>query len=654
MADKYTMRISLNALKHLGIGLYSNIPAVLSEVVANAWDADASNVTIIRDFDGKTVTIQDDGHGMSVDDANKKYLCVGYERRKEEGGITQKERPVMGRKGIGKLSLFSIANTVTVHSVKNGERHGFRMNVDKIEHTLENANLDYHPTSVSPADDLAGGTRITLSDLKLQLRKNDALKTKIARRFSVISDEFKITVDGKEITPQDRGYQDKLQYAWALGSRGELAIQGASNARHFSLSPAVHLDGSTEQIDGWIGTARESGQLKDAETKQSINRIVIMVRGKIAQEDILEELGESSLYSKYVVGEIHADFLDRDEEDDIATTSRQKIKEDDPRYIALRKTIQEQLKAIESKWTCLRNEEGSKEALAIPQIKEWYDKLPSERKNLARKLFGRINEGHVDDKYEKRRLFISGILAFESLKLRDMLDNLDHVSIESLDMLKDTFLQLRDLEATTFYQTTNTRLEVIRRLEELTDTNALERVVQEFIFDNLWLIDSMWQKSPGTEVMEKTIRSAFEAVDKTLTDEEIRARVDIKYREVGNKHVVIELKRPDTAIKTMNLVEQLKKYRKEIRKRLQNDDEVEFVCVLGRKPDDWTEENGEATLRAGLYPYSFKILMYDHIIENAQKTHKKYIEDRKDVSRIFDLVMSIDSRDKSMLTQSGS
>ena len=30
------MTISLNALEHLGINLYSNIPAVLSEVVANA------------------------------------------------------------------------------------------------------------------------------------------------------------------------------------------------------------------------------------------------------------------------------------------------------------------------------------------------------------------------------------------------------------------------------------------------------------------------------------------------------------------------------------------------------------------------------------------------------------------------------------------
>lgn len=46
---KLAMRISLNALEHLGMNLYSNVPAVLSEVVANAWDADAAKVDVHLD-----------------------------------------------------------------------------------------------------------------------------------------------------------------------------------------------------------------------------------------------------------------------------------------------------------------------------------------------------------------------------------------------------------------------------------------------------------------------------------------------------------------------------------------------------------------------------------------------------------------------------
>ncbi len=42
----YEMRLSLSVLDHLGLNLYSNIPAVISEVVANSWDADATEVSI--------------------------------------------------------------------------------------------------------------------------------------------------------------------------------------------------------------------------------------------------------------------------------------------------------------------------------------------------------------------------------------------------------------------------------------------------------------------------------------------------------------------------------------------------------------------------------------------------------------------------------
>ena len=170
---RYRMTLSLNVLKHLGLGLYSNVPAVLSEVVANAWDADAEHVTIEIDAQGDKITIQDDGHGMSVEDANDRYLNVGYERRSQPNGARTPRfnRPAMGRKGIGKLSLFSIARTVEVHSVKGSERHGFIMNLDKIEETIkDDGERDYNPEAISPQKVLhEKGTRITLTNMKRRL-----------------------------------------------------------------------------------------------------------------------------------------------------------------------------------------------------------------------------------------------------------------------------------------------------------------------------------------------------------------------------------------------------------------------------------------------------------------------------------------------------
>ena len=76
MAYTFTMSLSLNVLNHLGINLYSNIPAVLSEIVANSWDADAQNVVV--QISNDELVIEDDGVGMTVSEINEHFLKVGY------------------------------------------------------------------------------------------------------------------------------------------------------------------------------------------------------------------------------------------------------------------------------------------------------------------------------------------------------------------------------------------------------------------------------------------------------------------------------------------------------------------------------------------------------------------------------------------------
>ena len=191
----FEMTVDLNVLEHLGINLYSNIAAVLTEAVANAWDADAENV-IIRVDPAKQewIEIVDDGIGMSVGDLNGKYLRVGYRRRDEgdeHGRMTAKQRPVMGRKGLGKLSLFSIANEIEVQSVRDGQQAtGFTMRVDGIKKAVE-AKMTYNPVPLAAKDvTVARGTRIVLREIKRQRLGTgvDALRKRLARRFSVIGE----------------------------------------------------------------------------------------------------------------------------------------------------------------------------------------------------------------------------------------------------------------------------------------------------------------------------------------------------------------------------------------------------------------------------------------------------------------------------------
>ena len=127
MADKrpFTFEISLSVLNHLGRHLYRSFGTVLGEAISNAWDADARNVWIYREKDGKGFTIKDDGDGMDEKDFQEKFLKIGYSKRKGGRSRSKKKRPFIGRKGIGKLALLSCAERITVVSkVKGGEYIG--------------------------------------------------------------------------------------------------------------------------------------------------------------------------------------------------------------------------------------------------------------------------------------------------------------------------------------------------------------------------------------------------------------------------------------------------------------------------------------------------------------------------------------------------
>ena len=94
--SRYVMRISLNVLNHMGLYLYSNIPAVLAEAIANAWDADATEVHVDLDTEAKRISVRDNGVGMDLEDINDKFLYVGYRKRTTTGFLTPKGRQADG------------------------------------------------------------------------------------------------------------------------------------------------------------------------------------------------------------------------------------------------------------------------------------------------------------------------------------------------------------------------------------------------------------------------------------------------------------------------------------------------------------------------------------------------------------------------------
>lgn len=648
-SDKFVMRIDLNVLNHLGMNLYSNIPSVLSEVVANSWDADAKSVTITVDVDNDQIVILDNGIGMNLDAINEKYLTIGYAKR-ERGEVLSPtlKRPVMGRKGIGKLSLFSIANTIEVYSKNGDELNAFRMNAEQIKQQITtSAKKEYNPEEIDTSPiDFEQGTKIVLKDLKKKLSHAEgALKRRLSRRFSVIGSkhEFQVFINGQEVSIEDRDYFHKIEYLWYYGDDSSEYEVLAKNKIH--SEKRLNLINGGHRISGWIGLVKESGELQDGE--DNLNKIVLLVRGKMAKEDLLEDFREGGLYTKYLFGEIKADFIDDDDQPDIATSSRQDIFEEDDRYLALKEFLLTELKHIQNKRADYKSHDAEREALSIPSINKWYNQLGKDTKSKAKKLFAKINQIAVDKNHQKQ-LFSHGVLAFESLRYKDALDALDKVSMENLDEFLTIFKEFDQIEATLYYKITKERLEIINTLQRLVyDENTLEKILQEYLFKYLWLLDPSWDRATETPTMEQAVNTEFNAINAKLSAEEKAGRVDIRYKKTSGKHVIIELKKASVVTSTHKLQEQVNKYKTGLKKVINaaNPTEVpviECVCVVGKAPKNWdTTENKIESIRQMEVAHT-RVVTYHQLINEAQSMYNEYLQKHQEAGNILNLIKEIE------------
>lgn len=650
------MTISLNALEHLGINLYSNIPAVLSEIVANAWDADAKSVIITIDKAEEAITIEDDGTGMDRDGVIDRFLTVGFRRRDELGEETPGGRKPMGRKGIGKLSIFSIARIADVYTKDGRVKTAFRMDREVIRKAIAGkANNIYKPQELTQwPPDLKKGTRIVLSGLSKNLSGMtvEGLKRRVARRFSVIGSkfDFAVEVNGSTIGPEDRGYHNAIEYLWFYGDQSEFArsckhLGRPAESRFASIRTELAKAGLS--LSGWIGTVSSPGQLKDEEG-DNLNRLAVFMRGKMAQEDILDDFGQKEIYADYIIGELHCEELDSDLQGDIATTSRQALKQDDPRFEALRKVVLSELRYIANRWSDWRRSDGAKVAMSVPAVSTWLGSLQGDTKKKAERWIGRLNTIRSQDDNDKKELLKASILAFESYRRKEELDRLEEIKDESLDQVLQIFQSIDDLELSYYGQIVSLRVGVIKTLQEKLKRNDKELVLRDYIFDHLWLLDPAWERTKGTEHAETLVNKFLKQDTAALKSAERKARIDIGYRASSGKHVIVELKRASAVIHVDDLMKQVRKYRDGVKRILEKTTyknwPIEIICLLGTPPPEWKDATGTGPkgVQESLHTVDARIVFYDDLLSNSQQAYADYLEEHIKVDKLWEVFKAID------------
>ena len=71
----------------LGLQVYQGPVAVIADLIANSWDADASLVDVLLPVSlssGAPLSVKDDGEAMTFEECQDRYLNVGRNRRVED------------------------------------------------------------------------------------------------------------------------------------------------------------------------------------------------------------------------------------------------------------------------------------------------------------------------------------------------------------------------------------------------------------------------------------------------------------------------------------------------------------------------------------------------------------------------------------------
>ena len=147
--------------------------------------------------------------------------------------------------------------------------------------------------------------------------------------------------------------------------------------------------------------------------------------------------------------------------------------------------------------------------------------------------------------------------------------------------------------------------------------------------------------------MERRVGKLFDDIESSLSEDERNARIDIKYRQSGGKHIVIELKRPNVRVSVYDLCKQIGKYRNGIqgilnKQGLQNES-VEFVCLLGEEPIEMSQIDGQRLVNTMLGAVDARCVYYDQLLSNAFKAYDDYLKRAKRFDHLSDVVRAIEN-----------
>ena len=371
--ERLSMSFDPNTIQHLGIKMYSNLPAAIAELVANSYDADAHSVEInLMETKGdRSLTVKDNGHGMTFEEINNCFLRIGRNRRNEKASRSPEGRVATGKKGLGKLALFGIGNEIKIVTKKKGSHEQISFSM-KWQDILDCKDSAYEPAFERNKDNNDDGyTAIMILDLKRKTAFDPkGLAKSLAKMFNLFDSTFRVSVfyNGQneiEVNNELKYNEINAQFTWKY-------------PEDFADFDSSYLHKG--EIRGTIISTEKPLQ-------PQLRGITLFANGRLVNLPEFFGRPESSHFYSYTTGLLNVDFVDMDNnigDDDLISTNRQSLDWEKDETILLRGFLQEILAYVQRDWRKRRkeiNKKNTKTATGIDREK-WLSSIPKDKADV--------------------------------------------------------------------------------------------------------------------------------------------------------------------------------------------------------------------------------------------------------------------------------
>src|SRR5262249_12983763 len=98
-------------------GIYKPFVKAFKELISNAYDADAKLITVTLDSEFSSISVDDDGQGMTPFEFYNDFARLGGSTARLRGGKSPRGRDRVGYKGIGFLAVARYCSRLRIETI---------------------------------------------------------------------------------------------------------------------------------------------------------------------------------------------------------------------------------------------------------------------------------------------------------------------------------------------------------------------------------------------------------------------------------------------------------------------------------------------------------------------------------------------------------